>query len=66
MKNKYAKAVIGGVITGALIATKVMISCYEAGYTTGLKAAEGDKNAERTFKAISTVGKEITSKLKKK
>lgn len=65
MKNKYAKAVVGGVITGALIATKVMIACYQSGYATGLKAAEGDKNAERTYKAIAAVGKEVTLKLKK-
>ena len=66
MKNKYAKAVIGGAITGALIACKVMITCYQSGYATGVREAEGDKDAERTFKAITAINKEITSSLKKK
>ena len=66
MKNKYAKAVIGGVITGGLIAAKVMIMCYESGYATGLKAAEGDESAERAARIIVEAGKEVTRKLAKK
>lgn len=65
MKNKYFKAALGGVITGGLIAAKVMIMCYESGYATGLKAAEGDKSAERAAKIIIEAGKEVTRKLKK-
>ena len=65
-KKSVLKTFGAGLLVGGLIGLKLVINIYDAGYTDGVKAMDGDKTAARFHEAALEGKKLINMKLAKK